>query len=179
MSASSETCEIPASSTSVVYSIYSSVYWLLSIITIRIPAYILQLVSYTVTIELNFRSAVLLASILTITIYLVVRYRFLTVYSRLPEPDAPPNKSEAFDLQPDTTLFEDFYTDPKPPSYPTDFLKSLLASIKIFGYLEEPVFNELSRYLNTKRVLKGDIIFDDNVVEKSFYIVMDGCVQVI
>ncbi|KAJ9048847.1 phosphatidylcholine and lysophosphatidylcholine phospholipase [Entomophthora muscae] len=32
--------------------------------------------------------------------------------------------------------------------------------------------------MNTKRVLKGDIIFDDNVVEKSFYIVMDGCVQV-
>ncbi|KAI0244643.1 phosphatidylcholine and lysophosphatidylcholine phospholipase [Massospora cicadina] len=163
--------------TSSIYSIYTYVCWFLSILTLRIPTYILHLVSYTITIELNFWSAVVLTGILLTCIYLVIRYRFLTVYSRLPEPDAVPNQAEAFDLQPDPSLFEDNH--PNPPKYPTDLLKSLLASIKIFGYLEEPVFNELSRYLNTRRVLKGDVIFDDNHhTEKSFYIVMEGCVQV-
>ncbi|KAJ9048846.1 hypothetical protein DSO57_1030677 [Entomophthora muscae] len=63
-----DTCEMPNPSTSVFYSIYSCVYWVLAILTIRIPAYLLQLVSYTITIELNFRLAVLLASVLLSTI---------------------------------------------------------------------------------------------------------------
>lgn len=52
----------------------------------------------------------------------------------------------------------------------------LVSAIKVFGYLEKPVFHELARYLQTKRLVAGDTLSLDS--DPSFYIVVDGSVQV-
>ncbi|CAG8775363.1 28061_t:CDS:1, partial [Racocetra persica] len=60
--------------------------------------------------------------------------------------------------------------------YPDEFLSAFLEGIKVFGYLEKPVFHELSRHLQTKKLLSGDTLMLEK--ERSFYIVIDGHVQV-
>ncbi|KAF7728557.1 phosphatidylcholine and lysophosphatidylcholine phospholipase [Apophysomyces ossiformis] len=107
--------------------------------------------------------------------YLVVRYRFLTKYSRL-KPIQPPKVTSSFDLHPDQS--EDAgYSKPGFKNYPDEFLSAFLSSIKIFGYLEQPVFHELARHLQTKKLLAGDTLFRNPDQERSFYIVVDGHVQ--
>lgn len=46
-----------------------------------------------------------------------------------------------------------------------------VSAIKVFGYLEKPVFHELARYLQTKRLVAGDTLSLDS--DPSFYIVVD------
>ncbi|PVU96636.1 hypothetical protein BB559_002327 [Furculomyces boomerangus] len=57
------------------------------------------------------------------------------------------------------------------------FLDTFLKSIQIFGYLEDAVFYELSRQLQTQRVLAGERLYG---IEKrsDFCVVVDGCVRV-
>ncbi|KAI9295935.1 patatin-domain-containing protein [Neoconidiobolus thromboides FSU 785] len=174
----SDTCSIPFQNRSVLQMIYSVIYELLLLITYRIPTSIFLILSKTITISFNYKTLLFLFILAIILFYIYVRYRYHTNYSRLPETEAPPKQSDAFDLQPIASHLDDSDDESNLGHYPNEFLKSILSSIKIFGYLEEPVFNELSRYLNTKRVVKGDIIFDGFDKEKSFYIVVDGCVQV-
>ncbi|KXN72706.1 patatin-domain-containing protein [Conidiobolus coronatus NRRL 28638] len=112
--------------------------------------------------------------------FFLIRYKFLTNYSKLPKPEPIEAPSEGFDLQPDTVFEDETDIRPEFKTYPNDFFRSFLKSIKIFGYLEEPVLNELTRYLNTQRLVAGDILFQENGSDskKSFYIVLDGCVQI-
>lgn len=81
-------------------------------------------------------------------------------------------------LNPSLSLPDDF-------SRPTPFhnyLDEFLSAIRIFGFLEKPVFHELSRHLQTKRLIAGDTITisldAEDRGEKSFYCVLDGNVQV-
>lgn len=53
---------------------------------------------------------------------------------------------------------------------------SPVSAIKVFGYLEKPVFHELARHLQTRRLVAGDTL--DLSKDKSFYIVVDGRVEV-
>lgn len=53
-----------------------------------------------------------------------------------------------------------------------------LSSIKIFGYLDRPVFHELARNLQTRKVKKGEILFDVDDENRDFYVVVDGNIQV-
>ncbi|KAJ1797997.1 phosphatidylcholine and lysophosphatidylcholine phospholipase, partial [Coemansia sp. RSA 2598] len=64
--------------------------------------------------------------------------------------------------------------------FPADFLSMFMKSISIFGYIEEPVFREFSRQLQTRRLLAGECMFDSegDRDDQSFYVVIDGQVQV-
>ncbi|KAJ1719983.1 phosphatidylcholine and lysophosphatidylcholine phospholipase [Coemansia erecta] len=64
--------------------------------------------------------------------------------------------------------------------FPADFLSMFMKSISIFGYIEEPVFREFSRQLQTRRLLAGECMFDSDGDrdDQSFYVVIDGQVQV-
>lgn len=57
-----------------------------------------------------------------------------------------------------------------------NYLDEFLSAIRIFGYLERPVFHELARHLQTRRLMAGDTL--SLTEDKSFYIVIDGKVQV-
>ncbi|KAI7903172.1 uncharacterized protein BX663DRAFT_471922 [Cokeromyces recurvatus] len=151
-----------------------------SFATISVPVFFYRLLTWSFTLHLNFTSLLIILGIIATIAYLIVRYRFLTKYSRLKPINKPPKVASSFDLHPDTGD-EDFAGYSKPGSYknyPDEFLSAFLSSIKIFGYLEQPVFHELARHLQTKKLLAGDTLFRNPEQERSFYIVVDGHVQV-
>src|SRR5205085_3480489 len=97
----------------------------------------------------------------------VVRYRFLNIYSRLPS--EPQRKEPQIDLFPDTQE-----GDSKPGL--SNYLDEFLSAIKVFGYLERPVFHELTRTMQTRKLIAGETILLED--EKGFCLVVDGLVQI-
>lgn len=63
----------------------------------------------------------------------------------------------------------------EPPNF-HNYLDDFLQAVRIFGFLEKPVFHELARHLQTRRLIAGDSLSLDQ--DKSFYCVVDGLVQV-
>lgn len=97
----------------------------------------------------------------------VVRYRILNMYSRLPP--EPQRKEPEIDLFPDTH-------DEGIKSGLASYLDEFLSAIKIFGYLERPVFHELTRSMQTRKLIAGETINLEE--EKGFCIVVDGLVEI-
>ncbi|CAJ0905564.1 9517_t:CDS:10 [Entrophospora sp. SA101] len=143
---------------------------LASFATITLPTWIYKLLSWSFTLQLNFTTLLIFFGLSFTLGYLVVRYRFHNKYSRLPV-EKPQSQGPCYDLHPDVTGESE-----KPSKYPDEFLSMFLEGIKVFGYLEKPVFNELARHLQTKKLLTGDTLMLEK--ERSFYIVVDGHVQV-
>ncbi|KAF9971874.1 phosphatidylcholine and lysophosphatidylcholine phospholipase [Actinomortierella ambigua] len=150
---------------------------ILAFVTITIPSAVYRLLSWSFTLHLTFTTLLVAIVLICIAVYCVVRYRFLTKYSRLPQTDAGKH-GLSFDLHPDNPIKNSQEDKESLLSYPDEFLSAFLSSIKIFGYLEQPVFHELARHLQTRRLLAGDTLLQQPELEKSFYIVVDGCVQV-
>lgn len=150
-----------------------------SFATITIPVFFYRILTWSFTLHLNFSSLLVIVAVILMIAYIIVRYRFLTKYSRLKPINKPPKVASSFDLHPDTG--DEDYADYSKPggykNYPDEFLSAFLSSIKIFGYLEQPVFHELARHLQTKKLLAGDTLFRNPEQERSFYIVVDGHVQ--
>ncbi|KAK8118720.1 patatin-like phospholipase [Apiospora kogelbergensis] len=97
----------------------------------------------------------------------VVRYRYLNMYSRLPH--EPQRKEPDLDLPPDS-----HDEDSKPGL--TNYLDEFLSAIKIFGYLERPVFHELTRSMQTRKLIAGETLNLEE--EKGFCLVVDGLVEI-
>lgn len=97
----------------------------------------------------------------------VVRYRILNMYSRLPP--EPQRKEPEIDLFPDTH-------EEGTKSGLSSYLDEFLSAIKIFGYLERPVFHELTRSMQTRKLIAGETINLEE--EKGFCIVVDGLVEI-
>ena len=96
-----------------------------------------------------------------------VRYRFLNMYSRLPP--EPQRKEPQLDLFPDIQE-----GDSKPGL--ANYLDEFLSAIKVFGYLERPVFHELTRTMQTRKLIAGETLLLEE--EKGFCLVVDGLVQI-
>lgn len=111
------------------------------------------------------RLVLVLAVISTVSWF--IRYRFLNVYTRLPQ--EPPRKEPQIDLFPDTQE-----GDSKPGL--SNYLDEFLSAIKVFGYLERPVFHELTRTMQTKKLIAGETLLLEE--EKGFCLVVDGLVQI-
>jgi lysophospholipid hydrolase len=56
------------------------------------------------------------------------------------------------------------------------YLDEFLSAIKVFGYLERPVFHELTRTMQTRKLIAGETLLLEE--EKGFCIVVDGLVQI-
>lgn len=97
----------------------------------------------------------------------VVRYRYLNMYSRLPP--EPQRKEPEVDLFPDTH-------DEGIKSGLASYLDEFLSAIKIFGYLERPVFHELTRSMQTRKLIAGETLNLED--EQGFCIVVDGLVEI-
>jgi lysophospholipid hydrolase len=101
------------------------------------------------------------------TISYFVRYRYLTMYARLPpEPQREDPQVEVFP--------ESQEGDSKRGL--SNYLDEFLSAIKVFGYLERPVFHELTRTMQTRRLAAGETILLEE--EKGFCLVVDGLVQI-
>src|ERR1700738_892889 len=97
------------------------------------------------------------------TAYWIVRYRYLTEYSRLPP--EPQRKEPQVDLFPDTQ-------EEGAKSGLSNYLDEFLSAIKVFGYLERPVFHELTRTMQTRKLIAGETLLLEE--EKGFCLVVDG-----
>lgn len=97
----------------------------------------------------------------------MIRFRYLSTYKTLREP--PLERPSAIELHPDVNKAEEqtsFH----------NYLDEFLQAVRVFGFLEKPVFHELARHLQTRRLIAGDTLSLD--ADKSFYCVVDGNVQV-
>ncbi|OCH95670.1 patatin-domain-containing protein [Obba rivulosa] len=135
--------------------------------TITIPKYIYAILSYSMTLTLNFWSFAIIFVLSCVALNYWIRFRYLNTYTRLKEP--PLVKADAQELHPDVN---------SPGQLPTlhNYLDEFLQAVRVFGFLEKPVFHELARHLQTRRLIAGDTLSLDQ--DKSFYCVIDGTVQV-
>ena len=98
----------------------------------------------------------------------MVRYRYLNMYARLPP--EPQRKEPQIDVIQDTQ--EEAGTRPGMANYLDEFL----SAIKVFGYLERHVFHELTRSMQTRKLIAGETLLLEE--EKGFCLVVDGLVQI-
>lgn len=89
------------------------------------------------------------------------------MYARLPQ--EPQRKEPQIELFPEVS---DRDSRPGLSSYIDEFL----SAIKVFGYLERPVFHELTRTMQTKKLIAGETLLLEE--EKGFCLVVDGLVQI-
>ncbi|PGG97953.1 lysophospholipase NTE1 [Blastomyces parvus] len=142
-------------------------YWVITFTTITLPTWLFTLFSMSLTFTMNFTTLLVILLVLVSTISWFVRYRFLNMYSRLPP--EPQRKEPQIDLFPDTQA-----GDSKPGL--ANYLDEFLSAIKVFGYLERPVFHELTRTMQTKKLIAGETLLLEE--EKGFCLVVDGAVQI-
>ncbi|KAL7754395.1 phosphatidylcholine and lysophosphatidylcholine phospholipase [Sorochytrium milnesiophthora] len=130
----------------------------------------------SLSITLDYRVLLVLLVLVGLAAYAAVYRFYLTKYERLPK-QPPKAAGTSFDLHPDASTDD---TKSLPKNYAEEFLGSFLQSIKVFGYIEQPVFHELAKRLQTRKLPAGDILFhsDDSPSDDNFYIVVEGCVQV-
>ncbi|KAJ3572215.1 hypothetical protein NP233_g3232 [Leucocoprinus birnbaumii] len=144
--------------------------WIKSLIafaTITIPRFIYAILSYSITLTLDFWNFVALFALSAIALNYFIRFRYLNDYAQLKEP--PLVKPDVNELHPDVNTAE------PPPTF-HNYLDDFLQAVRVFGFLEKPVFHELARHLQTRRLIAGDSM--SLLQDKSFYCVIDGTVQV-
>ncbi|OJJ06664.1 hypothetical protein ASPVEDRAFT_140918 [Aspergillus versicolor CBS 583.65] len=148
-------------------TIPSVLYWIITFTTITLPTWLFTLFSTSLTFTMNFTTLLLIVLAVVSTISWFIRYRFLNMYSRLPP--EPQRKEPQLDLFPDV---QD--GDSKPGL--ANYLDEFLSAIKVFGYLERPVFHELTRTMQTRKLIAGETLQLEE--EKGFCMVVDGLVQI-
>lgn len=121
------------------------------------------------TLHFSFTTLLALVFVLLCIVYNAIRSRYLKNYSKLPTESQRKDPKDKEDLIPD-------HDDPDSKPGLHNYLDEFLSAIKVFGYLERPVFHELTRHLQTKKLLAGETLNLEE--EKSFCIVVDGHVQV-
>ncbi|KAH7886209.1 hypothetical protein F5I97DRAFT_1878425 [Phlebopus sp. FC_14] len=140
---------------------------LITFATITIPRFIYFVLSYSMTLTLNFWSFAIIFLASAVALNYWIRFRYLNIYSQLKEP--PLVKPDVNALHPDVNA-----TEPPPAFH--NYLDDFLQAVRVFGFLEKPVFHELARHLQTRRLIAGDSIWLDQ--DRNFYCVIDGTVQV-
>ena len=142
-------------------------YFVLKLATFSLPTLLFTLFSTTLTVTMNATTLMLIFVALFSTASWFVRYRYLNMYARLPP--EPQRKEPDIDLFPDTH-------DDGIKSGLLSYLDEFLSAIKIFGYLERPVFHELTRSMMTRKLIAGETL--NLQEEKGFCIVVDGLVEI-
>lgn len=145
----------------------SVLYWTVSFVTLTLPAWLFTFLSTSLTFTMNMTTLLLLLLAFASTVSWFVRYRFLNMYSRLPP--EPQRKEPQIEIFPDSQE-----TDSKPGL--ANYFDEFLSAIKVFGYLERPVFHELTRTMQTRKLIAGETLLLEE--EKGFCLVVDGLVQI-
>ncbi|KAK5169893.1 phosphatidylcholine and lysophosphatidylcholine phospholipase [Saxophila tyrrhenica] len=145
----------------------SILYFLISFVTLTLPAWLFNFLSTSLTFTMNMTTLLLLLVAIVSSVSWFVRYRFLNMYSRLPP--EPQRKEPQIEIFPDAQE-----TDSKAGL--ANYFDEFLSAIKVFGYLERPVFHELTRTMQTRKLIAGETILLEE--EKGFCLVVDGLVQI-
>ncbi|ELR03497.1 phosphatidylcholine and lysophosphatidylcholine phospholipase [Pseudogymnoascus destructans] len=142
-------------------------YWVITFTTLTLPSWLFTLFSTSLTFTLNATTVMLIMLALLSTLSWFVRYRYLNMYARLPP--EPQRKEPKVDLFPDTQ-------EDGTKSGLSSYLDEFLSAIKVFGYLERPVFHELTRSMQTRKLIAGETLNLEE--EKGFCLVVDGLVEI-
>ncbi|KAK0662693.1 Lysophospholipase nte1 [Lasiodiplodia hormozganensis] len=142
-------------------------YWIITFTTITLPTWIFTLASMSLTVTMNATTLLLLFLAVGSTVSWFVRYRFLNMYTRLPP---EPQREE-----PHVEVFPDTQEGDSKRGL-SNYLDEFLSAIKVFGYLERPVFHELTRTMQTRKLIAGETLLLEE--EKGFCLVVDGLVQI-
>ncbi|KAF2712047.1 patatin-like serine hydrolase [Pleomassaria siparia CBS 279.74] len=145
----------------------SVLYWIITFTTITLPTWLFTLFSMSLTFTLNFTTLMLIFVLIVSTVSYLVRYRFMTMYTRLPP---EPQREE-----PQVEVFPDTQGGDSKRGL-SNYLDEFLSAIKVFGYLERPVFHELTRTMQTRKLIAGETLLLEE--EKGFCLVVDGMVQI-
>ncbi|OBT64184.1 hypothetical protein VE03_06854 [Pseudogymnoascus sp. 23342-1-I1] len=142
-------------------------YWIITFTTLTLPSWLFTLFSTSLTFTLNATTVMLILLALVSTLSWFVRYRYLNMYARLPP--EPQRKEPKVDLFPDTQ-------EEGAKSGLSSYIDEFLSAIKVFGYLERPVFHELTRSMQTRKLIAGETLNLEE--EKGFCLVVDGLVEI-
>ncbi|KAH6631732.1 lysophospholipase NTE1 [Chaetomium tenue] len=142
-------------------------YYAIKLATISVPTLLYTLFSTSLTVTMNATTLMLIVAAMIGAISWVVRYRYLNMYSRLPP---EPQRKE-----PDVDLFPDTHEEGIKSGL-SNYFDEFLSAIKIFGYLERPVFHELTRSMQTRKLIAGESFNLEE--EKGFCLVVDGLVEI-
>ncbi|KAG0151664.1 hypothetical protein CROQUDRAFT_667702 [Cronartium quercuum f. sp. fusiforme G11] len=148
----------------------------LSIITISLPKKLFEILHWSgfISVQINFQKLLILFILLTFISSWTYKLKVLNRYSTLPKTTPLNNSNQSkSDLKPEQLSIND---ENSPHNEFHNYLDEFLSAIRVFGFLEKPVFHELARHLQTRRLIAGDTLSLDE--DKSFYIVIDGSVQV-
>ncbi|KAK0286387.1 phosphatidylcholine and lysophosphatidylcholine phospholipase [Friedmanniomyces endolithicus] len=145
----------------------SVLYWTVTFLSLTLPTWLFTFLSTSLTFTMNMTTILLVVVSFASTVAWFVRYRFLNMYSRLP----PQTQRK----EPQIEIFPDAQeTDSKPGL--SNYFDEFLSAIKVFGYLERPVFHELTRTMQTRKLIAGETLLLEE--EKGFCLVVDGLVQI-
>ncbi|PVH93986.1 patatin-domain-containing protein [Periconia macrospinosa] len=144
-----------------------TLYWIITFTTITLPTWLFTLFSMSLTFTMNFTTLVLIFILIVSTVSYLVRYRFMNLYTRLPP---EPQRDE-----PQVEVFPDSQEGDSKRGL-ANYFDEFLSAIKIFGYLERPVFHELTRTMQTRKLIAGETLLLEE--EKGFCLVVDGTVQI-
>lgn len=153
------------------------VFKIMNIILLYIPSKIMNALSINFEITLNLLS-ILVALLAIITVcFLVVRYKYLTGYSK----DTSDRKTKG-KVNPSASNINlknqslDYVDQKKGHRRTTNYLDEFLSAIKVFGYLEKSVFHELTKNMTTQKLSHDEILYLDEKL--GFSIVVEGVMQV-
>ncbi|KAF1959912.1 neuropathy target esteras-like protein [Byssothecium circinans] len=144
-----------------------TLYWIITFTTITLPTWLFTLFSMSLTFTMNFTTLMLILVFIVSTISYLVRYRFMSLYTRLPP---EPQRDD-----PQVEVFPDSQEGDSKRGL-ANYFDEFLSAIKVFGYLERPVFHELTRTMQTRKLIAGETLLLEE--EKGFCLVVDGLVQI-
>jgi lysophospholipid hydrolase len=120
-------------------------------------------------ISISFSSIFLIVLLIVGLGFVIARYTYLTDYSNStkPQPEATPSSNSSILVNNKKQL-------EKRSTY--NYLDQFLTAIRVLGYLEPPVFHELTKNMTTQKLSSDEILYlDENL---GFSIVVDGILQV-
>lgn len=135
----------------------------------RIAVIILQ-TSFSVNVTVSL-VLIYMALTLSLSIY-IVRHKYLTRYSA----NSVPPKQEKLPQKYNLALDYVMNTKKRSRESNGNYLDEFLSAIKVFGYLERPVFNELTKNMTTQKLAPDEILYLDEKL--GFSIVVEGVLQV-
>lgn len=138
-------------------------YRVLALVAYYIPAQVFSILGTSFSITLSFSSLLVIMLAFGTIVWAFVRYRYLNIYSRLPQ------ERHRTEQKLDMLL----YPSNMPSSFDkpgfSSYLDEFFSGIKVFGYLEKAVVHELTRHVQTRKLIAGDTMLLSE--EKGFCIV--------
>ncbi|CCE61726.1 hypothetical protein TPHA_0B00540 [Tetrapisispora phaffii CBS 4417] len=167
------------------------IWYILSFVLLRIPSWIF-VTANAIKFTIPFTTLFVTFIITSYVIYYIVKSRVLSQYKKLtPEKEelkslgSSSSKCSSVNLDQARSSAQDksskhekkniffHYEDDRSFS---SYLDQFLSAIKIFGYLEKPVFNDLTKNMKTQKLNEGEILLLDDAI--GLAIVVEGSLQI-